>query len=295
MRVRWARTSCQDLPQPGLSVSVEELNVSPDQRAWLVTGVVRRLLLRAMLVLGGAFAVTLAGWLLGAVSAHADVLPSVPSAPSVPSVPSVPSLLLASSDVTTVPQKSLDELATPDATAIGRHAHIAVRGAGQSVAPSVVSASDVLPHGDLVPLVARVDPAGRQQSKQQSAVTKMASHPSAHTAAHVSPAKSRSRQSFAAVARRHVPENAALAHRAGSTPSSVDVNHHSSASSALPPLQPAGSSDSSVRGGGGVAGAASGMQIPYTHPLANGGFLAGASSTPLLTTGPGRQPGTSPD
>lgn len=264
--------------------------MSPDQRAWLVTGVVRRLLLRALLVLSGAFAVTLAGWLLGAASAHADVLPSVPGAPSVPSVPSV---LLASSDVTTVPQKSLDELSTPDATAIGRHAHIAVRAVGQWVAPSVVSASDVLPHGDLVPLAANADLVGRQQSKQQGTVTKMAAHPSARTAAHVSPAKSR--QSFVAVACRHVPENAAPAHRAGSTPSPVDVGHHSSASSLRPPLQPAGSSDSTVYGGGGVPGAAGGMQIPYTHPLANGVFLAGASSTPRLTTGPGRQPGTSPD
>jgi hypothetical protein len=261
--------------------------VSADQRAWLATGVVRRLLLRAVLVLGGAFAVTFAGWLLCGASAHADVLPSAPSVPSLPSV-----LSWASSDMTAVPQTKLDGLSTPDVAATGRHARIAVTGVGELVATSVTPAADVLSRGDLVPLAAKVGIAGRQQPGRQGAVTKGAASPSAHTAAQVSPALARPRQSFAtAVQRRHLSEDVALAHRAGSRQAPADGGHHSPA---LPPLQPAGSPDSGVHGGVGVA-SGSGMQVPFTHLLGKSFIMAGVSSTPRLTAGPGRQPGTSPD
>ena len=258
--------------------------MSADQRAWLATGVARRLLLRAVLVLGGAFAVTLAGWLLSATSAHADVLPSVPNVPSV--------LSSASSDVTAVPRTELDGLSA-DITAIDRHAHNTVTGAGKGISPSVVPAADVLPRGDLVPLTAKVDPAERQQPKRQGAVTKMAAYPSAHLTARVSPTPSRSQQSFTTVAqRRHMSDDAALGYPTGSTPSPVDAGHHSPA---LPPLQPASSSDSSVHSGGSVAGGSGGMQFTFAHPLGTGFVMAGPSNTPRLSAGPGCQPGTSPD
>jgi hypothetical protein len=206
-------------------------------------------------------------------------------------VPAVLSLASSNVDVAALPQKKLGDLSTSDVAAIGRHAHSAVTGASEWVAPSVAPAADVLPSGDLVPFTTKVDPAGRQRSEQQGAVTKTAAYPLAQLAAHLSPTPV-SRQSFATVVqRRHQPEDAALAHRAGSAPSPVDTAHVP----ALPPLQPAGSSDSSVHGGGGGSGGSGGMQIPFAHPLGTGFVMTGPSSTPRPTAGPGRQPGTSPD
>jgi hypothetical protein len=265
-----------------------------DQRAWLVTGAVRRLLLRAVLVLGGAFAVTVLGWLFCAGSANAAVLPSVPGVPSL--------LSSVTSDVTAVAPKKLDTLSVPDLAAVGRQAHRAVTDVSERVAPSVAPAADLVPHTDLLPLTERVVPAVTDLTTKPTsnptttdrAIDNAVARPSTQQATRVSPAPAPTRQPVGAVGRhRHVSQGAAPTPRpAGSTSSPSGVGHHSPA---LPPLQPAGSSDSSMHGGTGTAGGTGGAQIPCTHFVADGLTMADTSNTPRIAAGPGRAPGTSPD
>jgi hypothetical protein len=266
-----------------------------DQRASLVAGAVRRSLLRAVLVLGGAFAVTVIGWLFCAGSANADVLPSVPGVPS--------ALSSVSSDVSTVsavvPRK-LGSLSTPDISTVSGQVRHAVRSVGTRVAPSVVPAADLVPHTDLVPLAVHVVQVGTQPATKPAATRvpaeQAAAHRSAHTVRRAASAPSPARQPFV-TQHQHVDRllsagATSLPGPAGSTPSPVDVDHHSPA---LPPLQPAGSSDASAHGAGGVAGGSGGAHVPSTHVLGTGLTMAGTSSTPRLAAGPGRAPGTSPD
>jgi hypothetical protein len=269
-----------------------------DQRAWLATGAVRQLLLRAVLVLGGAFAVTVIGWLFCAGSANADVLPSAPSVPSV--------LSSVTSDVTAVAPKKLGTLAVPDLAAVGKQAHHVVNDLSDRVVPSVAPATDLVPHTDLLPLAERVVPAVAHLDTKPTTTTtakpttmstpvhQATAHPLAHKATRVSPAPSWSRQPFVPVVQhRHVAQGSAPMPRpADSTPSPAGVGHHSPA---LPPLQPAGSSDSSGHGGTSTTGSTGGAQIPCTNLVADGLTMADTSSTPRITAGPGRQPGTSPD
>jgi hypothetical protein len=290
MRVRRAAVPVRLSLQIRLSRVPEEPSVSVvDQPAWLVTGVVRRSLLRAVLVLGGACAVTVIGWLFCAGSANADVLPSVPGVPS--------ALSAVSSDVSAVVPTKVGSLSTPDLHAVATQVRHTVTGVGERVAPSVVPAAALVPHTDLVPLAVHVVQIGPQRAGQPAAAKPATAHPSAHTARRVGPAPSRARQPFVAQHRQVSDSRVSygatpLPGPAGSSPSPVDVDHHSPA---LPPLQPAGSSDSSAHGAGGVAGGPGGAQIPFTHVLGDGLTMAGTSSTPRLAAGPGRQPGTSPD
>src|SRR6202000_3379485 len=63
----------------------------------------------------------------------------------------------------------------------------------------------------------------------------------------------------------------------------------------LPPIQPAGSSDSSAHGPTSLAGGPGGTHVPFTHFPGSGLNLARSPSTPRLAVAPGQQPGTSPD
>jgi hypothetical protein len=287
MRVHQPEVPAKLCVQIGLSVSLEELSVSVvDQRAWLATGVVRRLLLHVVLVLGGAFAVTVIGWLLCAGPANADVLPPVPNVPSV--------LSSVSSDATAVIPKKIDGLSTSDLSAVGRRATVAVKDVGERVAPAVTPAADLVTHTNLAPLAAQVVRAVTHHVAKQPAITKVTAHPSAHTVHRMRPALSRPHQPLVAVVQhRHLSQSVAPSPRpASSTPSPVRVGHHAPV---LPPLQPAGSSDSSGHGGGSVTGGPGGAQIRFTHVIGEGLATADTSSSPRIAAGPGRQPGTSPD
>ncbi len=278
-------------------MSLEDPSVSVvDQRASLATGAVRRLLLRAVLVLGGVFAVTVIGWLCCASSANADVLPSAPAVPSVlSSVAADPTAASVTSDVAAVTPKQVEQLAVSSLSAVGKQAHGTVTEVSQRVAPSVIPAADLVKHTDLVPLATRVVPTGTRPATKDAAATQAGPRPSAHPVRRVSPALSQPWRPFFVVVQhhRHVSQSATPRPRsAGATPSPVGVDHHSPA---MPPLQPAGSSDSSAHSGGGVAGGPGGAQVRCTHFLGDGLTMADTSSTPRIAAGPGRQPGTSPD
>jgi hypothetical protein len=320
MRVRRARVPDKLCVQITFSPSsLEEPSVSVvDQRAWLATGAVRRLLLRTVLVLGGAFAATVIGWLFCAGSASADVLPSVPTVPSVLS--SVASDATAASatthaaassvthaaasvttDVAAAPKK-VEKAAVATVSTVGKQAHRSVTQVTDRVAPSMLPATELVKHTDLVPLATRLVSTATQPVTKQlttpdtkhaaatKAAAKAAPKPSAHPVRPVSPAPSRL---FAVVQHRHVAQSATpQSHSTGGTSSPAGAGHHSPA---MPPLQPAGSSNSSAHSGGGVAGGPGGAQVRFTHVLGAGLTMADTSSAPRIAAGPGRQPGTSPD
>jgi hypothetical protein len=251
-----------------------------DQRAWRV-GVVRRLLLRAGLVLGGAFAATLFGWLLSAGSASAAELPSIPTIPLVsPVLPSV------SPDVLTAAPKRLVDLSTSDVNALGAQAHAVVSAIGERVAPVAA------PAGSLLPPAARVVPAVQTRSATKPNAAPVVDRLSVQPAAVVSTG-SRTREPVIAVAPpRHPSASPAPAPVPAVRTSAPNGGRYSPV---LPPLQPTGSPDSSAHGAAGPAGGSGGAQLTFAHSLGGGLAMADAPNPPRLTAGPGEQPGTSPD
>jgi hypothetical protein len=243
---------------------------------WLAAGRVCRLLVRVLLVLGGAFAVTVLGWLLCAGSANAAELPTVPSVPSVlagvdstvaqVSTPDIRAPKLASSPL---PDNTLPD---PGLGKVTQQVHLTTIGVGDRVTPAVPRASD---------LVAAVVPAGHAQPAKP--VTRAVTRPVAVTPA----------PPTVSVPHRHVVQQQVrrtVPQRSAPAPSGVGPHLP-----ALPPLQPAGSSDSNAHGAGGVAGGSGGAQSSVTHVIGGGLNLAGTPSTPRIAVAPGQQPGTSPD
>jgi hypothetical protein len=245
---------------------------------------VRRLLVRTLVVLGGAVAVTVIGWLLSAGSANAAQLPSVPS---------------VLSGATGATDQAADQLSTPDLTATVKSVlkpdldsalpappsldtvTKQVTGVSDRVTPAVVPAVSLAPH-------------------KESAPEPVTTHAVAHTVTRPA-APVRSLRHTVSVAYRHVSTTAAVElpgarHQVPPAPR-VDtdrgVGHHTPQ---LPPLQPAGSSsDSSAHGLGGLASGPGSTLVPFTHVLGDGLNLAGPPSTPRPGVAPGQQPGTSPD
>lgn len=235
-----------------------------DQRAWLAAGRVRRLLVRVLLVLGGAFAVTVIGWLLCAGSASADVLPSVPSVPSV--LQDLGTAAHVSTPDIRAAELPANPLPDPGLGKVTQQVRLAVPEVPAKATPVV----DVVAPPASAPVVARPKAVVVHQVVPQQAA----------------PAPVQHRHTVAPSGRvdRPAPQPVAPA-PTGATP------HRP----VLPPLQPAGSSDSSAHGAGGFAGGSGGAQAPIAHVLGAGLNLAGAPSTPRLAVVPGAQPGTSPD
>jgi hypothetical protein len=220
---------------------------------------VRRLLVRVLLVLGGACTATVVGWLLCAGSANADELPAIPSVPSVPSV---------LHDLGNAAQVS-----TPDIHAVTLPRNpLPDPGLGKVTQQVRLTVPADVP-APVTPTVHAVAP---KQAEQHHAVTPQAQPQHRHAS---TPA-GRVRAKLSRPAPRPVP------------PAPAPVPPHKTVP---PPSQPAGSSDSSAHGAGGSAGGSGGALAPLAHVLGHGLNLAGAPSTPRLAVVPGAQPGTSPD
>lgn len=244
-----------------------------DQQAWLAAGRVRRLLLRVLLVLGGAFGMSVVCWLLCAGSANAGELPTVPSVPSV--VAGVGDTVAAVS-TQDVPAPQLPSTPLPDTglAKVTQQVHLPTAAVDDKVVPVVA------------PVVA---PLVSSDTKAQRPVTPVVRSLSQPVAA---PAPVRS-VTMEPVQHKHVTGLVAQRstdHGTATTP--LRARPHGPA---LPPLQPAGSSDANVHGGGSVTGGPSGTQAPFQHVLGTGVDVAGTPATPRLAVVPGQQPGTSPD
>jgi hypothetical protein len=244
-----------------------------DQRALLAPGRVRRLLVRVLLVLGGAFAVTVVGWLLCAGSANADELPTVPSVPAVlagidkATHLSTPDIQPAGLPASPLPDTGLGKVA--------QQVRLTVPDVAAKIAPAV-------PVVDITPVVA---PASKPVGQPRTVVREVAPEQVAAPAPVAAPAS---------VPFRHVVTGGMTERRASrsTVPAPTGAAPHRPA---LPPLQPAGSPDSSAHGTGGFADGSGGAQAPFTPVLGNGLNLVGMPSTPRLAVVPGAQPGSSPD
>lgn len=258
-----------------------------DQRVGLAAGRVRRLLVRVLLVLGGVCVATVVGWLFSAGSANAASLPDVPR---VPSVLSATADQVSTSDLVTSVRPVLSTAvpqalpATPSLDGVAKQVHVAVSSVGDRVTPSVA------------PATALVRTTGLASVVPATATEHVASHvtpaaPPVRPAASAASAVARSRS---AAAPRHwhavgrAPVQLPGAHRIVPVPAPTDRGH-------VPPLPPASSSDSGAHSAGGVAGGASGAQVPVPHVFGSGPHLAGVPNTPRPAVAPGQQPGTSPD
>lgn len=248
-----------------------------DHRVGLVAGRVRLLLARALVVLGGVFAITAVGWLLSAGSANADTLPPVPVIPSVVSA--------------IAPQLSTPDIKPPALPAapalpldgVTKQVHVAVAGVGdkvdkvEKVAPAVAPVTDPVLHQEHPVTLAKpaVVPTHRHVSTPSATAS----------------VKADTLVTDVLVQHRHVTVATPVRARHPVPPAPLNGHH----APPLPPLQPAGSSDSSAHGAGSVAGGAGGAHLPFTHVLGGGLNLACAPSTPRIAVAPGQQPGTSPD
>lgn len=235
-----------------------------DRRVWLAGDVVRRLLPRALVVLGGAFAVTTCCWLLGAGSANADVLPQVPS---IPQVLGAITPQLSTKDIPAAPSLPCSCL-----DSVTKQVHVAVSGVDDKAAPAIAPATALARHA--VPRAPRLTPGSalvlaKPAKAPQIAVPLVRHH----------------RGFMAPPAARH-PVPGTRQH---------DRPRPARHSNPLPPLQPAGSSDSSAHGPGGVASGSGGAHIVVPHLADASRYVAGASGTPRLVAAGGQQPGTSPD
>ena len=248
-----------------------------DRSGWVRAGRVRRLLVRVLLVLGGAVFATGIGWLLSTASASADVLPTVPvpplssvtdaiSAPAVPAAPALPS---------TLPTPALPS-GPADLGQVAQQVHLAVSGVGDRVTPVTA------PAAGLAPLVVPVStPVSRPLT-----VTAPRSTPS------IAVPQAAPRPAIV-VAHRHSATPGALRPAGGTDTAPAGNQQHRLP--ALPPLQPAGSSDANVHGSGGPTGGAGGTQLPFVTLPGAAPHAVGTPMTPRLPVAPGQQPGTSPD
>lgn len=244
-----------------------------DQR---VPGLTRRLLVRALVVLGGVFAVTAIGWLLSSTSAHADELPTIPVVPSV---------------LSTAAEHATDQLPTVDApNAADLNA---------ALQPALHAALPVRPSLDRVTQVTHVT------QQVRTAVTSVSAPvpPLAPVAHHAAATPTRPAAPTAPAARHRAVPAPSMARHPRSAPIELPGAHPTAPAPAhqqphkplLPPVQPASSSDSSAHGATGFAGGPSGTSVPFTHVLGTGLLLAGPPSAPRIAVAPGQQPGTSPD
>lgn len=236
----------------------------------LVPGAARRLLVRALVVVGGVVAVTAVGWLLSTSSAHADELPAVPLVPSVLSAVPQP-----------IQHPAAPRLSTPDVKDIKAPE---LKPVVERLLPTPPSLDTVTRHVPVAvddPAVPPLTKPARQDTESGSPVVQhaitVAVRP--HTTRQVPAPK---------VTHVTSPAPAPVSWHATSAPS----QHHQPL---LPPVQPAGSPDSTVHGGTGVAGGPGGACAPFTPVLGAGPALADPSSSPRLAVAPGTQPGTSPD
>jgi hypothetical protein len=227
------------------------------------------LLVRVLLVVGGAMVVTGIGWLLGTASASADVLPAVPAVPSPAVVSSVTDTIGTPVLPASLPTPALRNTPT-DLGQVTRQVHLAVSDVGDRVTPVTTPALK------LVPLTLTV-PAPKD-------------HPATGTAPAVSHAPATQFRPETVVAHRHVPVTGSRPAGTGSTPAAAQ--HHMPV---LPPLQPTGSSDAATHSAGGSAGGAGGAQSPFVTVAGGAPSPVGRPATPRLPVAPGQQPGTSPD
>ena len=246
-----------------------------DRGGWVSVGRARRLLVRVLLVLGGALVVTGIGWLVGTASASAEVLPTVPVPPlsavtDVVPTPSVNTPALPATVPTTLSGTSLGQVA--------QQVHQAVSGVGDRVTPATVPALPIT-----VPLAITVtEPASHTPTITDAAVATPVTEPAP---AGVRPQiVSSHRHSVGTVA--HV------------RPRDTDIAPVGAPRHRVPALPPTGSSDSSDANAhtmGGSAGGAGGAQFPFVTLGGAAPHPVGRPTTPRLPVAPGRQPGTSPD
>lgn len=253
-----------------------------DHGGWVSAGRARRLLVRVLLVLGGALVVTGVGWLIGTASASAAVLPTVPVPPSLSSVtdaiPAAPvTTPVAAPELPTVPATVPADLGQ-----VTQQVHQAVSGFGDRVTPVTVPATA------LVPLPVTVNlPVNHTSTTGTPALGDQGTSPAWSSQAGFRP--------LVVVPHRHsVTMAARVQPRAtGSGVPSPGVPQHRTP--VLPPLQPAGSSDSNAHTTGGSAGGAGGTQVPFLAIVGAAPHAVGRPTTPRLPVAPGHQPGTSPD
>lgn len=243
-----------------------------DQRAALAAGV-RRFLVRMALVVGGVFAVTAIGWLVSGTAAHADELPSVPP---------VSALLdhaghaLSTPDIKPVASitKTLDK-ALPDKATLTKTTGLDKTVLAKALPPAPV-----------------IDTVTKQVVPDHARVTTsvpVVHHEAGHATAMVTRSVAIHQQSRSV---RVLPAPMPMPMPVPVRPAPAGHHHDGPV---LPPVQPVGSSDSTMHGTGGLAGGAGGASLPATPVLGGGLQSAGTPSTPRLAVAPGLQPGTSPD
>jgi hypothetical protein len=239
------------------------------------------LLVRVLLVLGGALVVTGIGWLVSSASASADVLPGVPVTPtavvsSVTDAISARTLPTPALPTPALPTPALRTPSLPSAPAdlgqVTQQVHLAVSGVRDRVAPVTTPAADLVPLAETA-----TGPTGGSVT-----VTAPVAVPTV-----LAPVV----RSITVVAHRHAVIGSVEPRPSGSTPTSVPARHLP----ALPPVQPGSSSDATAHGSGGFAGGAGGTQNPFVTVLGAASHTIGLPITPRLPVGPGQQPGTSPD
>jgi hypothetical protein len=250
-----------------------------DQRAALVAGV-RRLLVRMALVVGGVFAVTAMGWLLSGTAAHADELPSVPPVSALLdhagqqlSTPDIKPVVGAAGLTKTLDRALPDKAALAKTTGLDHTLDKTGLAKALPPTPAIDTVTKQVvpdqPRTTSVPVV-HDDATGRDAAQVTRSVAIVPTYQ-----------QSRSVPVLPAPMPAPVPVRPAPA-----------GHHHSPV---LPPVQPVGSSDSTMHGTGGLAGGAGGASLPATPVLGGGLQSAGTPSTPRLAVAPGLQPGTSPD
>ena len=243
-----------------------------DRGGWVSAGRARRLLVRVLLVLGGALAVTGVGWLIGTATASAEVLPTVPMPP-----------LSAVTDVVHTPSVPTPALPTtlPAPASLGQveqQVHQAVSGVGDRVTPATVPALPVtVPLGIIV-----TEPASHTPT-----VTDIAGATPVTTAALAGV------RPQTVLSHRHSVST--VAHVRPRTTDTAPVGAPQRHAPALPPAGSSESSDANVHTMGGSAGGAGGAQLPFVTLVGAAPHPVGRPTTPRLPVAPGRQPGTSPD
>jgi hypothetical protein len=244
----------------------------------LVPGAVRRLLVRALAVVGGVVAVTAIGWLLADPAAHADELPSTPSVPSVLSAVTAPiqhPATLPTADIKAIKTPDLKPvvqrlLPKPPLETVTKHVH--ATGVPLLAKPAPQEA-DTEPPVVRHAITVAIRPDVTEQAVRKT-TPKTGPKPTPETAAHLA----------APIPAPPAP-GTALARHVTSTP----TGHGNGPM--LPPAQP----DSGVHGGGGLVGGPGSAYSLATPVFGAGLALAGPESTPRLAVAPGTQPGTSPD
>lgn len=245
-----------------------------DQRAVLAAGV-RRLLVRTGLVLGGVFAVTAIAWVLSGAAAHADELPSVPP---VSSLLAHAGQQLSTPDIKPVAglTKTLDK-ALPDKATLDK-----TTGLDHTLDKTGLAKA--------LPPAPAIDTVTKQVVPDQPRATRVPA-PVVHHRTGVEHSSVQVTRSVA-ILPTHELSRTVLPAPMPVRPAAPVGHHHGPV---LPPVQPVGSSDSTMHGTGGLAGGPGGASLPGTPVLGGGLHSAGTPSTPRLAVAPGLQPGTSPD